>query len=70
MTVSVAESQHVQIALFDVLGRKVASVFDGRVESTQPERITLSTGSLAAGVYLLRAKSQGGTVTQRIVVTR
>ncbi len=56
------EAAEVSVAVFDVLGRQVAILVDGRVEAGRRE-FTLDGGALPAGLYVVRAtvRTDGGT---------
>jgi hypothetical protein len=58
----------VRIALYDVLGRRVRTVADGRAEGRTEQTIDVS--DLASGTYFLRMRTEGHTETQRITVVR
>jgi subtilisin-like proprotein convertase family protein len=67
---SVATSQAVRVALYDALGREVAVLFDGAVESTQIAYIAFETRRFAPGVYLLRATGDDFATSQRVTIAR
>lgn len=58
----------VRVELVDTLGRTVAVLADGRAGG--PQTLTLDTGALAAGVYVLRLTTDGQTLTRKITVVR
>lgn len=70
MEVTVRESQHVRAWLFDLLGRRVAQLHDGRVRGQTPLSIQLDGAGLAAGTYLLRITGERFARTERVVVAR
>jgi hypothetical protein len=59
----------VRIALYDVLGREVAVLTDGRYEAGQHEA-TLDAERLPAGVDLVRATAGPFVQTERVTVLR
>jgi hypothetical protein len=65
--VNVMTSQVVDVALYDVLGRRVQTVGKGEVQPGQPLRTRLSTDNLSSGVYLLRAN--GASLVESRTVT-
>jgi len=67
---SVYDSQPVRADLYDVLGRRVARVFLGWVESGTTQTITISSGGLAPGVYFLRVASRRFETTRRLMVIK
>ena len=66
----VAQPQHVEVALYDGLGRRVALLHDGLVPASAPLALTVGAADLPAGVYVLRARGEQATATQRLVRTR
>ncbi|MEP0545394.1 MAG: T9SS type A sorting domain-containing protein [Rhodothermales bacterium] len=60
---------HVRIDAYDVLGRRVAMLADGRVEAGRQVFI-LDGRALPTGVYLVRAEVGGQRFSQRITVVR
>ncbi len=60
---------NVEIAVFDVLSRKVASVMSG-VQVAGPHETQFNTSDLPPGVYTIRLKSNRQTSTQLLTVVR
>ena len=66
----VAEAGPVTLEVFDAMGRRVASLWDGTAEAGE-HRATWDTSALPAGVYLARLTSASGAVEmQRVTVVR
>ena len=61
--------QQVRIALYDVLGREVATLADGAV-AAGPASVEVDTASLPTGTYVLRLQAESGTLTRTITVVR
>jgi hypothetical protein len=55
------EKQEATIRLYDVLGRRVRTVLNGR---------TLDVGALPSGVYFLRLQAGGQTRTQKLTIVQ
>ena len=64
-----APAGEVRLAVFDVLGRKVASQTLQRAVAGK-HQVVLDLGSLAAGAYVLRLDGDGVTATHRFVVAK
>jgi hypothetical protein len=64
------EAQRVEVALYDMLGRRVATLFDGEVAASEAERLTLSGRGLASGVYVVRVVGERFRATRRVTVVR
>jgi hypothetical protein len=70
LDVTVREAQRVEAALYDVLGRRVAVLFDGEVAASDTERLTLSARGLASGVYVVRVVGERFSATRRVTIVR
>lgn len=66
---SLAQAGRVRLVALDLLGREVAVLHSGTT-GAGPHTVSLSTGTLPAGVYLLRLTSGGQVATQRLTVGR
>lgn len=67
LTLSVDQTQTVTVDLVNVLGQRVATVFDGAVVAGQSATLHLDVRGLAPGVYVVRAL--GETVRSSVRVT-
>ena len=70
LTVQVAAPQPVRVALYNILGQRVATLFRGTASPQAPAQATLSTGRLASGVYFVRVSGPSAQATERITVVR
>ncbi|HEX8385173.1 MAG TPA: serine hydrolase [Rubricoccaceae bacterium] len=59
----------VSVGVFDVLGREVAQLHDGPL-GTGAHRLAFDATALAPGVYVVRASTSTGAVSQRVNVVR
>ena len=59
----------VSVEVFDVVGRRVASL-DGGALPAGPARLAVPTAGLAPGLYVVRVRTAGGAAAARLVVTR
>ncbi len=59
----------VRIGLYDLLGRELTTVFDGRLGQGE-HSLTVANLSLPAGIYFVRLNQDGGSVTQPFTVIR
>ncbi len=69
VTLALPEAQRVEVALFDVLGRRVAVLHDGPLASGT-HALTLDGAGLPSGVYVVRAQSERFTASRRVTVVR
>lgn len=70
--VTVREAQPVRAELYDVLGRRIATLHDGPMEPgrTYVLRINATTAHLASGLYILRITGDAFEETHRLSVVR
>lgn len=68
-TVEVFEAGVVSVAVYDVLGRQVATVYEGALAAGE-HALSVETAPLAPGVYVIRAVSAGGATSRMITVVR
>lgn len=61
--------QEVTLRLYDALGRKVATLIQGK-EDAGRSQLQLGTSDLSSGVYFLRLTTEGVVKTERLTVVR
>ena len=66
----IAETQRVEVTVYDVLGRLVATLHDGPVPARSSFTVAFDVTTLAPGSYAVRAASDSGVAMQRVVVIR
>ena len=69
VALSVAEPSEVSVAVYDVLGRAVARLTEGRMEAG-PHAFLFDAAALPSGVYVVRAVAGDAVATRRITVLR
>ncbi|MGI9174585.1 MAG: T9SS type A sorting domain-containing protein [Rhodothermales bacterium] len=67
---AVREAQKVRVALYDMLGRRVAVLFEGTPAASQMQSVRIDGNRLASGTYLVRLEGQGLSQTQRITLVK
>ena len=70
LTLRVDEAQRVQADLYDLAGRRLASVFSGTAAPGAEVELEVSGASLSAGVYLVRVRGERFETSRRLVLTR
>jgi len=60
--------QNVEVNLYDVLGRRVRTVVDGKQKGRHTRSLDVS--NLSTGVYFVRLRADDGVHTQKVTVTR
>ncbi|NBC17151.1 MAG: T9SS type A sorting domain-containing protein [Bacteroidetes bacterium] len=69
-SVAVQRAQHVRIDVYDVTGRRVRTLFDGRLAAQQTRTVVFDGDALPSGVYYLRARGQTFSATEAVVRTQ
>ena len=69
LSVAVSSSQRVRVDVYDVLGRRVRSVFDGTVPAGARRTLQVEGATLSSGVYLVRVAGDRFAQTRRWVVS-
>ena len=69
VTFGLARSGPVRVEVFDVGGRRVSVLADGVLEAG-PQHLAWETGSLRAGLYIVRLSTNGRQETVRGVLVR
>lgn len=67
---TLGKTGEVELTLFDITGRNVATVFEGKLNAGEHSLQYLAPSELAAGVYLLRATSGEVTQTQKLLLLK
>jgi hypothetical protein len=70
LDVTVRETQRVTVTVYDVLGRRVATAYDGVVEASQPVTVEFSARGLSSGVYFYRVEGERFRATERMTLVR
>ena len=62
-----AEPALVRLAVYDLSGRRVASLIEGERRSAGTHQVSFEASRLASGVYTCRLEAGGRTETRRLV---
>ena len=65
-----AREQQVRVEVFNLLGRRVALLFDGRLRAHQAHPFTFDAKALPSGLYFYRATGQTFTATRKILLQK
>lgn len=60
----------VRLAVYDVLGREVAVLFEGTAYPGSPQRVVFEAGALPSGLYLCRMEAAGRVQTRTVILVR
>ncbi|MFO8100375.1 MAG: T9SS type A sorting domain-containing protein, partial [Salinibacter sp.] len=70
VTIRVRTPQTVEVALYDLLGRRVRTLHTGRLPAQRAHSLPIRAGDLSSGSYLLRAEGEHFRVTRRVTIVR
>jgi hypothetical protein len=69
-TLAVAEDQDVRVDLFDVQGRRVATLFEGSLVANRDHVLDLEAGDLGSGLYFYRAIGRSFNAARSVTLVR
>ncbi len=69
-SLSVSQTQIVNVSVYDVLGRKVLNLFDGELEAGSVQPLTLDGHELSTGVLFVRATGETFSASQTVTLLR
>ena len=67
---AVRASQHVEVVLYDVLGRPVRSLYAGTATAGQMETVDIDGSGLPSGLYLVRVQGKAFIETQTVTLAK
>jgi hypothetical protein len=70
VTFSVPRSTAATVTLYDILGKRVRTLYRGTPKARMPRRLRLRTAGLPSGTYFLRLAADGRTQMQKLTVLR
>ena len=70
LAITVPRRTRVDVAVYDVLGRRVATLLTGEAPAGEAERVAFEAGSLPAGTYFCRLHADGVARTRALTLTR
>lgn len=65
-----SEAGDVRLGVYDLLGRRVALLFDAPVGPGAERTVPIDTSTLAPGIYIVRLDARGETLTTKLVVAQ
>jgi len=68
--ISPKETGNIELALFNISGKRVALIYSGNVSASEKKSITYSTTSLPEGIYFFKITSGNKVYHNKIVLTR
>lgn len=70
VTLAVREAQRVQVLVFDMLGRRVANLYEGTMEAGRVHPLVFDAAAHPSGPYFIQAVGETFLETKRIVLVR
>ena len=69
-TLTVTEEQHVRVEVYNLLGRRVKVLHDGRLAAEQTHTFTFEASNIPSGIYLIRVTGEQFSATQRVTLLK
>ena len=66
----VKKSQRVSVEVYNLLGQRVRTLFEGRLRADDKRTFTFEAGSLPSGLYLYRIEGETFTAARRVTLVR
>jgi hypothetical protein len=66
----VTEATEVTVSVYNVLGQRVQTLYQGTPQADQVRDVTVDASTLSSGVYFVRMQADGQTRTERLTVVR
>jgi hypothetical protein len=70
LTLTVTQSQQVEAALYDVLGRRVATLHHGTIPADHPTLLQVNGSVLPSGLYIVRVIGDGFSIHRKMTLLR
>lgn len=70
LSFAVKEGSQATVAVYDMLGRRAATLFDGSPTPGESTRLRLDASELPSGSYIIQLRADGRTETRRLTVVR
>ncbi|MFK7844908.1 MAG: alkaline phosphatase family protein [Rhodothermales bacterium] len=68
--IELAKSQHVDVALYDVQGKRIASLYEGVLPARQPHPIKVAVADLSNGIYMMRFQGEYFSTVRSVVLLK
>ncbi|MEM8483947.1 MAG: T9SS type A sorting domain-containing protein [Bacteroidota bacterium] len=70
VSLSLPSTQHVRVAVYDMLGRQVALIHNGMLDANQSHSFTFDAAKLRSGAYLVRVQGESFVQSRRISLVK
>ncbi len=66
----VARSQHVEVSLYDAVGRAVQTLFEGTIDAQQPVNVIIDGRDLPSGLYIYRVAGEIFNESRQVILNK
>ncbi len=70
LSFAVQKGTRAEVTMYDVLGQRVRTLYEGRPPREEGRRLTVETEDLPSGVYVVRLRAGSQTQARRLTVVR
>lgn len=70
LDLTIDRAQHVTVAVYDLLGRRVAELFNGQLAAGRTLPLVFEAKALPAGLYVIQARGDTFSETRRVTLVR
>jgi hypothetical protein len=70
LSLTVQKSQQVQVEVFNMLGQRVRSVFNGTMGANETRTFTFDAADLPTGIYLFRVRGETFSATRQVTLVK
>jgi len=70
LSFAVKESDDTTVRLYNLLGQRVATLYQGQPAAKEQHRLSLDTSGLTSGTYVIRLQAGGTAKTRKVTVVR
>mgnify|MGYP006426734365 CR=1 FL=1 len=70
LDLAVRETQEVRVDVYNLLGQRVVTLFDGTARPETPTTLTMDTDRLSSGMYFVRVNGEQFQATRKVTVVR
>ncbi|WP_457652233.1 T9SS type A sorting domain-containing protein, partial [Rhodocaloribacter sp.] len=70
LSLSVRETERVEVSVYDVTGRRVGLLHQGPVKAGQTRELVFDGSRLGSGLYFIRARGESFEATRQVVLVK
>jgi len=69
-SLTVGQTQNVQVEVFNTMGQKVATLFEGQVVANEVNMMTFDAGNLPSGIYVYRVIGSSFVASKQVILMK